>query len=96
MPRFPDELIKVVNFFNKKAAVGEFKICDSASYLQDNEDIVKPQRLGYDDVGYCFAETLAYIANLEDGNIVFSENDNVWKLLRCKIRCFFQESFITY
>ena len=79
LPEFPDELIKVIEFLNNKANLGEFDFCDSISYWEDNEDIIQSLGLGIDGGKYYFAVSLAYIANLKNGNIIFSENDNVWR-----------------
>lgn len=79
LPSFSDELLKVVDFLNEKAAAGELEFSDSVFYWEDNENIIKRLGLGHNGGGYYFAETLAYIANLKDGDIVFSEYDNVWR-----------------
>lgn len=79
LPEFPDELIKVIEFLNNKANLGEFEFCDSISYWNDNEDVIQSLGLGIDGGKYYFAVSLAYIANLKNGNIVFSNNDNVWR-----------------
>ena len=79
LPSFSDELIKVVDFLNEKAAAGEFELSDFVFYWEDNENIIKPLGVGHIGGRYYFAETLAYIANLKDGDIVFSEYDNVWR-----------------
>lgn len=79
LPEFPNELIKVIEFLNSKANLGEFEFCDSISYWNDNEDVIQSLGLGIDGGKYYFAVSLAYIANLKNGNIIFSENDNVWR-----------------
>ena len=79
LPSLSNEHIKVVDFLNEKAAVGEFEFSDSVFYWKDNETIIKPLGLRHNGGGYYFAETLAYIANIEDGDIVFSEYDNAWR-----------------
>lgn len=79
LPEFPNELIKVIEFLNSKANLGEFEFCDSISYWNDNEDVIQSLGLGIDGGKYYFAVSLAYIANLKNGNIVFSKNDNVWR-----------------
>lgn len=78
-PSFSDELIRVVDSLNGKAVAGEFELNDYVSYWVDNEVIVEPMGLGHDGGGYYFAKDLAYLANINDGNIVFSENNNAWR-----------------
>ena len=77
--RFPNKLAKVVNFLNEKAAAGEFEFCDSISYWSKNEKIIRPIEMGHDGGGYYFAVALAFVATQKDGNLVFSEKDNVWR-----------------
>ena len=77
--RFPNELAKVVNFLNEKVAAGEFEFCDSISYWSKNEKIIRPLEMGHDGGGYYFAVALAFVATQKDGNLVFSEKDNVWR-----------------
>ena len=76
---FPEELTKVVNFLNEKAAAGEFEFCDCVTYWANNEKIIRSLGMGHDGGGYYFAVALAFIATQRDGNLVFSEKDNVWR-----------------
>ena len=79
MPNSQEGLTKVVNFLNEKADVGEFKFCETPSYWTKHEGIIKPLGLGHDGAGYYFAASLAFIAVKNDGRIVFSEKDHVWR-----------------
>lgn len=79
LPNFPEKLIKVVNFLNEKAAMGDFEFSDTPSHWEDNEDIIAPLGLKMEGQGLYFAVALAYITNLGDGKIVFSNKDNVWR-----------------
>ncbi len=74
-----EELAKVVDYLNKKAAMGEFEFCDSITYWAKNEKIISPLGMGHDGGEYYFAVALAFIATQKNGNFVFSERDNVWR-----------------
>lgn len=74
-----EELAKVVNYLNENAATGEFEFCDSITYWAKNEKIISPLGMGHDGGGYYFAVALAFVATQKDGNLVFSEKDNVWR-----------------
>ena len=75
----PEELTKVVNFLNEKAESGEFEFCDSITYWEKNEKIIRPLGMGHEGGGCYFAVALAFVATQKDGNLVFSEKDNVWR-----------------
>lgn len=79
MPNSPEDLTKVVNFLNEKADVGEFEFRETPSYWAKHEEIIKPLGLGHDGAGYYFAVSLAFIAVKNDGGIVFTEKDHVWR-----------------
>lgn len=79
IPHSPEELTKVVNFLNEKADVGEFEFRETPSYWAKHEEIIKPLGLGHDGAGYYFAVSLAFIAVKNDGGIVFTEKDHVWR-----------------
>lgn len=79
MPNSQEELTKVVNFLNEKADVGEFKFSETPSYWAKHEGIIKLLDLGHDGSGYYFAVSLAFIAVMNDGRIVFAEKDHVWR-----------------
>ena len=66
---FPEELTKVVTFLNQKASLGEFNFCDSFDEWGENEDIIEPLHLGIYGGTYYYAVSLAYIANLNEGEI---------------------------
>ncbi len=57
-----EELAKVVNYLNEKAAAGEFEFCDSITYWAKTEKIISPLGMGHDGGGYYFAVALAFIA----------------------------------
>jgi len=76
---FPNDLIEVVDFLNKKTAAGEFGFRDSISFWEDNESIIEPLGLEHVGSGLYFAVGLAYIAYLNNGIITFSKKDNVRK-----------------
>lgn len=79
LPEFPEDLSKVVNFLLSKADKGEFTFYDDLSYWDDHEDIVEPLGLGLQGDAYYFAVSLAYLATLHEGSIVFTEKDNEWR-----------------
>ena len=79
IPHSPEELTKVVNFLNEKADVGEFEFRETPSYWAKHEEIIKPLGLDHDGAGYYFAVSLAFIAVKNDGGIVFTEKDHVWR-----------------
>ena len=79
IPGLSEELAKVVNFLNEKATAGEFEFSESVSYWAKNEKIISPLGMGHDGGGYYFAVALAFVATQKDGNLVFSEKDNVWR-----------------
>ena len=79
MSGFPEELVKVVNYLNEKDRSGEFKFRDSISYWEDNEQIIIPLEMGHEGGGYYFAVALSFVATQKDGNLVFSNKDNVWR-----------------
>ena len=79
VPNSPEELTKVVNFLNEKADVGEFEFSETPSYWAKHVRIIKPLGLGHDGAGYYFAVSLAFIAVMNDGRIVFAEKDHVWR-----------------
>lgn len=79
MPNSQEVLTKVVCFLNKKADVGEFEFSETPSYWAKHEEIIKPLGLGHDGAGYYFAVSLAFIAVKNDGGIVFTEKDHVWR-----------------
>ena len=76
---FPEGLTKVVNFLNEKATEGKFTFSDSLSYWEDNEFIINPLGLHLDGDGYYFAVSLAYLASLREGHVVFPEGTNEWR-----------------
>lgn len=76
---FPDCLTKVVEFLNDKAASGEFTFSDSLSYWEEKESVIDPLGLHLDGDGYYFAVSLAYLASLNNGHIVFTEGANEWR-----------------
>ena len=74
-PGFPEELTIVVSFLNEKAAAGEFEFCDSMTYWEKNERIIRPLGMGHEGGGYYFAVALAFVATQKDGNLVFALSD---------------------
>lgn len=76
---FPENLTKVVNFLNEKASSGEFTFSDSFTEWEDNEDIVEPLGLNLDGGNYYYAVSLAYLACLNDGNMVLPADVNAWR-----------------
>ena len=76
---FPEGLSKVVSFLITKADQGEFTFCGDLSYWDDKEDIIAPLGLGLQGDAYYFAVSLAYLATLHNGSIVFTEKDNEWR-----------------
>ncbi len=76
---FPEGLSNVVSFLLSEADKGEFTFCDELSYWDDHEDIVEPLGLGLQGSAYYFAVSLAYLASLHNGSIVFTEKDNEWR-----------------
>lgn len=79
LPGFPEDLVKVVDFLNEKASSGEFTFSDSFTEWENNEDIIEPLRLSLDGGNYYFAVSLAYLASLNDGYIVFPADVNAWR-----------------
>lgn len=79
LPGFPEDLTKVVNFLNEKAAHDEFTFSNSLSYWADHELIVDPLGLGINGDCLFFAVSLAYLANLNEGHIAFPEEINEWR-----------------
>lgn len=79
LPGFPEELTKVVNFLNEKAAIGEFEFCESYSYWEDNENIIDSLGLSYTGDTYYFAVSLAYLSAKCNGKLVFPEKLNHWR-----------------
>lgn len=79
LPGFPDELAKMVTFLNEKVIAGEFQFSDNNTYWAKNESIISPLGFGHEGSGYYFAVSLAYIATLNNGIIVFTEKDHVWR-----------------
>ena len=76
---FPEGLAKVVDFLNEKATEGKFSFSDSLPYWEDNEFIIDPLGLQLDGDGYYFAVSLAYLASLREGHVVFPEGINEWR-----------------
>ena len=75
---FPDKLVQVVGFLNEKAISGDFLFSDSLSYWEEHEDIIEPLKLKIDGNDLYYAVALAHIAHQTDGNILFTEDINVW------------------
>lgn len=76
---FPEELTKVVTFLNQKASLGEFNFCDSFDEWGENEDIIEPLNLGIYGGTYYYAVSLAYIANLNEGEIIVPTDCNIYR-----------------
>ena len=72
LTNFPGDLTRVVNFLNEKAAQGEFFFSNSLSYWEDNVSVIDSLGLNFGGRLY-FAVSLAYLANLNDGNISFPD-----------------------
>ena len=79
LPGFPEDLMKVVNFLNEKAASGEFSFSDSFMEWEDSEDIIKPLGLNLDGGNYYYTISLAYLACLNDGHLVLPSDVNAWR-----------------
>lgn len=79
LPNFPEGLSKVVNFLEEKASLGEFVFSDSFSEWESNEDVINPIGLGIDGDNYYFAVSLAYLAHLNNGHLIFPEKTHIWR-----------------
>lgn len=77
LPDFPEALTKVINFLNERASSGEFVFSDSFSEWESKEDIIDPIGLGIDGDNYYFAVSLAYLANLNNGHLIFPEKAHI-------------------
>lgn len=79
LPDFPEGLSKVVTFLKEKAAAGEFVFSDSFSEWEDSEEIINPIGLGIDGDNYYYAVSLAYLAHLSNGRLIFPEETYIWR-----------------
>ena len=76
-PGFPEELTIVVSFLNEKAAAGEFEFCDSMTYWEKNERIIRPLGMGHEGGGYYFAVALPLLL-LKKTEILFFQKKKIF------------------
>lgn len=76
---FPENMKRVVQFLKEKQGRGEFVFSESPDYWAEHQDLVDSLGLGLDAGGYYFAVSMAYMASLNNGTVIFPEKSNVWR-----------------
>lgn len=78
LPEMPEELKEVLLLLNKKAELGEFLFSNSFTDWESQGRELRFSLKGYAIRNCYYAVALAYMAHLNDGNLVFPEEANVW------------------
>lgn len=78
LPGMPEDLKKVLCLLNAKADLGEFAFSDSFTDWERQGRALRLSLNGYVIRNCYFAVSLAYIAHLNDGNLAFPQEVNVW------------------
>lgn len=78
-PGLPEELRKVLAFLIEKVECGDFIFSDDPEYWVEHEDIINVLGMGYVGSGFYFAISLAHLASVFDGNLIFPSRVNIWR-----------------
>lgn len=78
IPGLPETLVRVIDFLNGKANDGEFEFSDSLEKWADQEDVIEPLGLRYENDKYYYAVSTAYIACKGNGHIKVTEDVHIW------------------